>query len=135
MLMPRRFKFRKMQKGRVSKLDATRSHSLSFGQFGIQVLEPGRIRAKQLEAVRVAINRKLRRMGKIWFRIFPDIPVTAKPLEVRMGKGKGNVEYWACRVRPKTVIVEFDCMSVEIAQQAYKSAAAKLGIKTKLCIK
>ncbi len=131
MLQPRKTKYRKRQKGRIKGL-AQRGAEVSFGTFGIKALQPAFISAKQIEAARVAITRHLRRAGKVWIRIFPDYPVTRKPLEVRMGKGKGNPEFWAARVKPGTVLFEVDGVSEEAARRALWLGAQKLPVKTKL---
>ena len=119
MLMPKKTKFRKQHKGRIHGV-AKGGSELAFGSFGLKAMSPERITARQIEAARRAITRHMRRMGKLWIRIFPDVPVTKKPAEVRMGKGKGAVEYWICRVKP------------EVAYEAFALAAAKLPVKTKV---
>jgi len=130
MLQPKRTKFRKQHKGRIHGL-AKGGSSLNFGEFGLKALEPERITARQIEACRRTINRHNKRTGKLWIRIFPDVPVTAKPLEVRQGKGKGSVEYWAARVKPGRILFELDGVTEEMARGAFERAAAKLPIKTK----
>jgi len=130
MLLPKRTKFRKAHKGRIHGL-AKGGTALNFGEFGMKALEPERITSRQIEAARRAITRHIRRQGKLWIRIFPDIPVTAKPLEVRQGKGKGSVEYWAARVKPGRVLFELDGVTEELARGAFERAAAKLPIKVK----
>ena len=130
MLQPKRTKHRKQFKGRIHG-NAKGGAQLNFGEFGLKALEPERITSRQIEACRRAINRHNKRSGKLWIRIFPDVPVTAKPLEVRQGKGKGSVEYWAAKVKPGRVLFELDGVSEEMARGAFERAAAKLPIKTK----
>ncbi len=130
MLQPKRTKFRKQQKGRNYGL-ATRGDQVSFGEFGIKATTRGPITARQIEAGRRAINRYVKRGGKVWIRIFPDVPVTSKPLEVRQGKGKGNVDHWAARVQPGRVIYEIEGVSEEVAREAFRLAAGKLPLKTR----
>ena len=130
MLQPARTKYRKAHKGRI-KGKATRGASLNFGSHGLQALEPERVTSRQIEAARVALTRYMKRTGKVWTRIFPNIPVSKKPTEVRMGKGKGSPEYYACRVKPGRIIFEIDGVSEEIAREALYKASAKLPIKTK----
>ena len=134
MLQPKRTKFRKKQKGRVKGI-AQRGHTISFGSFGIKSLEPGWITSRQLEAARIAVTRKMKREGQVWIRIFPDKPVTKKPAEVRMGKGKGGVEYWAATISPGRMLVECDGVDLEMAKEALRLAAQKLSIKTKFVIR
>ncbi|MDH5182676.1 MAG: 50S ribosomal protein L16 [Gammaproteobacteria bacterium] len=129
MLQPKRTKYRKVQKGRNRGL-AQRGGTVSFGEFGLKALERGRITARQIEAARRAMTRKVKRGGKIWIRTFPDKPITEKPLEVRQGKGKGNVEYWVCEIRPGKVLYEMDGVTEELAREAFRLAAAKLPLKT-----
>ena len=129
MLQPKRTKFRKQHKGRNRGL-AQSGNKVSFGEFGLKATERGRMTARQIEAGRRAINRHIRRGGKIWIRVFPDKPITKKPLEVRMGKGKGNVEYWVCQIQPGRVLFEMQGVSEEMAREAFKLAAAKLPFKT-----
>jgi large subunit ribosomal protein L16 len=129
MLQPKRTKFRKMMKGRNRGL-ALRGSSVSFGDFGLKASGRGRITARQIEAARRAMTRHIKRGGKIWIRIFPDKPITKKPLEVRQGKGKGSVEYWVCQVQPGRVLYEMDGVSEELAREAFALAAAKLPIET-----
>ncbi len=129
MLQPKRTKFRKQFKGRNRGL-ANNGNKVSFGQFGLQAADRGRITARQIEAARRAMTRHIKRGGKIWIRIFPDVPITKKPLEVRMGKGKGNVEYWVCKIQPGKMLYEMEGVSEEIAREAFKLAAAKLPFKT-----
>ncbi|WP_397547092.1 50S ribosomal protein L16 [Rhodothermus marinus] len=130
MLMPRRTKYRKQQKGRIKGL-ASRGTQIEFGDFGIKALEPARITSRQIEAARVAITRKLRRTGKVYIRIFPDKPVTKKPAEVRMGKGKGSVEFWVAVVQPGRILFEVGGVPEELAREALRLASHKLPIKTK----
>jgi len=129
MLQPKRTKFRKQHKMRNRGL-AHRGNKVSFGEFGLQATSRGRITARQIEAGRRAINRHIKRGGKVWIRIFPDKPITAKPLEVRQGKGKGNVEYWVCQIQPGKVLYEMEGVSEELAREAFALAAAKLPFET-----
>jgi large subunit ribosomal protein L16 len=130
MLSPKKTKFRKAFKGRIHGL-AKGGTDLNFGQFGLKAVEPERITARQIEAARRAITRAMKRAGRVWIRIFPDLPVSDKPTEVRMGKGKGSPEYWACRVKPGRVMFEIDGVSGEIAREALRLGAAKLPIRTR----
>ncbi|HRN51968.1 MAG TPA: 50S ribosomal protein L16 [Gemmatimonadaceae bacterium] len=130
MLAPKRVKFRKMFKGRTTGL-ARRGATVAFGTYGLQSQEPGWITARQIEAARVAMTRHIKRGGKVWIRIFPDKPVTKKPAETRMGKGKGSPELWVAVVKPGRMLFEIEGVTKEIAQQALGLAAAKLGVKTK----
>ena len=134
MLQPKKTKFRKMQKGKMKGF-AQRGHQLAFGSFGIKALEETWITARQIEAARIAVTRYMKRQGQVWIRIFPDKPVTSKPAEVRMGKGKGAPEYWAAVVRPGRVLFECDGVSKEVAQEALRLAAQKLPIKTKFVVR
>jgi len=129
MLQPKRTKFRKQFKGRNRGL-ATTGSKVSFGEFGLKAVERGRITARQIEAARRAMTRHVKRGGKIWIRVFPDVPVSKKPLEVRMGKGKGNVEYWVCKIQPGRVLYEMEGVTEDIAREAFRLAAAKLPFKT-----
>jgi len=129
MLQPKRTKFRKQHKGRNRGL-AQSGNKVSFGEYGLKAVERGRMTARQIEAGRRAINRHIRRGGKIWIRVFPDKPITKKPLEVRMGKGKGNVEYWVAQIQPGSMLFEMQGVSEEIAREAFKLASAKLPFKT-----
>jgi large subunit ribosomal protein L16 len=129
MFSPKRTKFRKAHKGRI-KGNAKGGTALVFGSYGLKATSPERITARQIESCRRAINRYLRRSGRLWIRIFPDLPVSAKPAEVRMGKGKGSVEYWAVRVKPGKIMFELDGVSEEMARGAFARAAAKLPIRT-----
>lgn len=130
MLQPKRTKFRKQFKGRIHGV-ATGGVSLSFGSYGLKAVEPERVTARQIEAARRAITRHMKRQGRVWIRIFPDVPVTSKPTEVRMGKGKGAVDYWAARVKPGRVVFEIDGVNEEVAREALRLGAAKLPIKTR----
>ncbi|GHE49287.1 50S ribosomal protein L16 [Camelimonas fluminis] len=130
MLSPKRTKFRKQFKGRIHGV-AKGGTDLNFGEFGLKALEPERITARQIEAARRAITRHMKRAGRVWIRIFPDLPVTDKPTEVRMGKGKGSPEYWAARVKPGRIMFELDGVNEEIAREALRLGAAKLPIKTR----
>ena len=130
MLQPMRTKFRKAHKGRIKGI-ATSGHSLAFGQFGLKALEPERVTARQIEAARRALTRHMKRAGQVWIRVYPDVPVSKKPLEVRMGSGKGSVELWVCRVKPGRIMFEVDGISLQLAKEALDLAAAKLPIKTR----
>ena len=134
MLKPKRTKFRKMQKGRMKGL-ATRGAELSFGSFGIKSLEATWITSRQIEAARIAVTRFMKREGQVWIRIFPDKPVTKKPAEVRMGKGKGAPEYWVAVVRPGRIIFEAEGVPMEVAKEALRLAAQKLPIQTKFVVR
>jgi large subunit ribosomal protein L16 len=129
MLQPKRTKFRKQHKGRNTGI-AVRGSSVSFGEFGLKSVSRGRLTARQIESGRRTISRHVKRGGKIWIRIFPDKPITKKPLEVRMGKGKGSVEYWVAQIRPGTMLYEIQGVSEELAREAFALAAAKLPLKT-----
>lgn len=129
MLQPKRTKFRKQFKGRNRGL-SNRGSKVSFGDFGLKVVERGRITARQIEAARRTVSRAIKRGGKVWLRVFPDKPITQKPLEVRQGKGKGNVEYWVALVQPGKVLIEVEGIPEELAREAFKLAAAKLPMKT-----
>lgn len=129
MLQPKRTKFRKQHKGRNRGL-AQSGNKVSFGQYGLKTVERGRITARQIESARRAINRHVRRGAKVWIRVFPDKPISKKPLEVRMGKGKGNVEYWVALVQPGRVLYEMEGASEEVAREAFRLASAKLPVKT-----
>jgi large subunit ribosomal protein L16 len=131
MLVPKKTKFKKQHKGRIHGL-AKGGSELAFGSYGLKALTPERITSRQIEAARRAITRHMRRLGRLWIRIFPDVPVTAKPLGVRMGKGKGAVEYWVCRVKPGRIMFEMDGVKPEIAIEALTLASAKLPVKTKI---
>jgi large subunit ribosomal protein L16 len=130
MLQPKRTKYRKQFKGRIKGV-AKGGSDLNFGSYGLKAQEPERVTARQIEAARRAITRHMKRAGRVWIRIFPDVPVTSKPTEVRMGKGKGSVEYWAARVKPGRIMFEIDGVNEEIAREALRLGAAKLPIKTR----
>jgi len=130
MLQPTRTKYRKAHKGRIHG-KASRGNLMNYGAFGLKALEPDRVISKQIEAARVALTRYMKRQGRVWTRIFPNIPVSKKPIEVRMGKGKGSPEYYACRVKPGRILFEVDGVTEEIAKVALYKASAKLPIKTK----
>ena len=134
MLQPKRTKFRKMFKGK-NRGFAQSGNKVSFGEYGLKATERGRVSARQIEAARRAMTRKVKRTGKIWIRIFPDVPISSKPLEVRMGKGKGNVDYWCSKVQPGTVLYEMEGVSEEVAREAFRLAANKLPIKTTFVIR
>ena len=131
MLQPKRTKFRKAHKGRIRGM-AKDGTALNFGSYGLKALEPSRVTARQIEATRRAITRHMKRAGRVWIRIFPDVPVTKKPTEVRMGKGKGSVEFWAAKVKPGRIMFEIDGVNDETARQALTLGAAKLPIKCKI---
>jgi large subunit ribosomal protein L16 len=131
MLQPKRTKFRKAHKGRIHG-NAKGGTALNFGQFGLKATTAGRVSARQIEAARRAMNRHMKRSGKVWIRIFPDVPVTAKPAEVRMGKGKGSVDRWVCKVKPGRVMFEIDGVSEDVARGAFERAAAKLAVQTRI---
>jgi large subunit ribosomal protein L16 len=131
MLQPKRTKYRKVQKGR-NRGKAWRGSELAFGEFGLQSLEPGRLNAREIEAGRVAMTRHAKRGGKVWIRIFPDKPMTKRPPETRMGKGKGNPEFWVAVVRPGRVLFEMEGVTSEVARQALRLAAHKLSVKTRI---
>jgi large subunit ribosomal protein L16 len=130
MLQPSRTKFRKQHKGRIKGV-ATSGATLSFGQFGLKAMEPDRVTARQIEAARRALTRHMKRAGRVWIRVFPDVPVSKKPLEVRMGSGKGAPEYWVVRIKPGRILFEIDGVANAIAKEALLLAAAKLPIKTR----
>ena len=130
MLQPKKTKFRKAHKGRIHG-NAKGGSDITFGSFGLKALEPERITSRQIEASRRTIPRSIKRQGKLWIRIFPDVPVTKKPLEVRQGKGKGSVEFWAAKVKPGRILFELEGVSEEAARLAFELASAKLPIKTK----
>ncbi len=131
MLAPRRTKYRKQQKGRMRGL-ATRGSEVSFGEFGLQATECGRISARQIEAARIAMTRKIKRGGKVWIRVFPDKPVSKKPAETRMGKGKGAVEEWVAVIHPGKVLYEMEGVSRELAEEAFRLAEHKLPLRTRV---
>ncbi|MAK63928.1 MAG: 50S ribosomal protein L16 [Maricaulis sp.] len=131
MLQPKRTKFRKAHKGRI-KGQAKGGYSLNFGSYGLKALQPERVTARQIEATRRAITRHMKRAGRVWIRIFPDVPVSKKPTEVRMGKGKGSPEFWACKVKPGRIMFEIDGVPDDVAREALALGAAKLPVKTKI---
>ena len=130
MLSPKRTKFRKQHKGRIHGLSYAGA-DLNFGAYGLKALQPGRITARQIEAARRAMTRHMRRAGKVWIRVFPDVPVSSKPAEVRMGKGKGSPEFWVVRIKPGRMMFELDGVPEDIARRAFELAAAKLPVRTK----
>src|ERR1700757_5385306 len=130
MLQPKRTKYRKAFKGRINGV-ATSGTTLAFGQYGLKALEPDRVTARQIEAARRALTRFMKRAGRVWIRIYPDVPVSKKPIEVRMGKGKGTPELWVCRIKPGRILFEIDGVAVQVAREALALAAAKLPIKTR----
>jgi len=129
MLMPKKVKYRKQQRGKIKGI-ASKGNTISFGDYALQVMEPGWITARQIEAARIAMTRHVKRGGKIWIRVFPDKPITKKPLEVRQGKGKGNVEYWVCQIQPGRILYEMEGVTEEVAREAFRLAAAKLPFPT-----
>jgi large subunit ribosomal protein L16 len=131
MLSPKRTKFRKAHKGRIHG-DAKGGTTLNFGSYGLKAVEPARVTARQIEAARRAITRHMKRIGKVWIRVFPDVPVSRKPAEVRMGSGKGTPEYWVCRVHPGRIMFEMDGVPKQLAHEAFALAAAKLPVKTRV---
>ena len=130
MLSPKNLKYRKAHKGRIHG-KAKGGSALNFGSFGLKAMQPERVTSRQIEAARRAMTRHMKRAGRVWIRVFPDVPVSKKPAEVRQGKGKGSVEFWACRVKPGRILFEVDGVSAEVARRAFELAAAKLPIKTK----
>ena len=134
MLQPKRTKHRKLHKGRIRGL-AKGGSDLNFGTYGLKAIEPERITARQIEAARRAMTRQMKRQGRVWIRIFPDTPVTSKPVEVRMGKGKGSIDFWACKVKPGRVMFEIDGVAEPIAREALRLAAMKLPIKTRIVVR
>jgi large subunit ribosomal protein L16 len=130
MLQPMRTKFRKAHKGRIHGT-AKAGTELSFGQYGLKALEPNRVTAREIEAARRALTRHMKRAGRVWIRIFPDVPVSKKPIEVRMGKGKGTPELWVCRVKPGRIMFEIDGVPLDLARESLALAAAKLSVKTR----
>jgi large subunit ribosomal protein L16 len=131
MLQPKRTKFRKLQKGRVKGV-AKGGYTLNFGAYGLKAQEPARITARQIEAARRAMTRQMKRAGRVWIRIFPDVPVSKKPTEVRMGKGKGTPEFWAAKVRPGRIMFEIDGVTDAVAREALRLGAAKLPVRTRV---
>ena len=134
MLQPKRTKFRKQFKGRI-KGDAKGGSDLNFGHYGLKAVTPERVTARQIEAARRAMTRHMKRQGRVWIRIFPDVPVTAKPIEVRMGKGKGSVDRWVCKVKPGRVMFEIDGVAEDVAREALRLAAMKLPVKTRVVVR
>ncbi|MGL1887729.1 MAG: 50S ribosomal protein L16 [Reichenbachiella sp.] len=134
MLQPKRTKFRKKQKGRIKGM-AQRGHTLAFGTFGIKSLEPAWITSRQIEAARIAMTRAMKREGQVWIRIFPDKPITKKPAEVRMGKGKGAPEYWVAVIKPGTILFEAGGVTEEMAKEALRLAQQKLPVRTKFVVR
>src|SRR5918995_1156576 len=130
MLQPKKTKYRKQFKGRIHG-NAKGGFTLNFGSYGLKSVEPERVTARQIEAARRAITRQMKRQGRVWIRVFPDVPVTSKPAEVRMGSGKGAVDFWACRVKPGRIMFEIDGVSEEVAREALRLGAAKLSVKTR----
>ena len=129
MLQPKRTKFRKQHKGRNRGL-AVNGNKVSFGEYGLRATARGRVTARQIESARRAMTRRIKRGGKIWIRIFPDVPVTKKPIEVRQGKGKGNVEFWVCKIQPGKMLYEMEGVTEDVAREAFQLAAAKLPVAT-----
>ncbi|MGR3716915.1 MAG: 50S ribosomal protein L16 [Thermohalobaculum sp.] len=134
MLSPKRTKFRKQHKGRIHG-EAKGGSVLNFGSYGLKALEPDRINARQIEAARRAMTRHMKRQGRVWIRIFPDVPITQKPIEVRMGKGKGSPEYWAARVKPGRIMFEIDGVSEPVAREALRLAAMKMSVKCRIVVR
>ena len=131
MMQPKKTKFRRAHKGRI-KVNTKGGAALNFGQFGLKALEPNRVNAREIEAARRAITREMKRQGRVWIRIFPDLPVSKKPIEVRMGKGKGAPEFWAARVAPGRIMFEIDGVPEAVARESLRLGAAKLSVKTKI---
>ncbi|WP_413870981.1 50S ribosomal protein L16 [Albidovulum sp.] len=134
MLQPKRTKFRKQHKGRIHG-EAKGGFNLDFGGFGLKATEPERVTARQIEAARRAITRHMKRQGRVWIRVFPDVPVTGKPTEVRMGKGKGSVDYWAAKVKPGRIMFEIDGVSEVVAREALRLGAMKLPVTTRIVVR
>ncbi len=134
MLQPKRTKFRKQFKGRING-EAKGGSDLNFGTYGLKATEPERITARQIEAARRALTRHMKRQGRVWIRVFPDVPITSKPTEVRMGKGKGSVDFWACKVKPGRIMFEIDGVSEAVAREALRLASMKLPIKTRTVVR
>ncbi len=134
MLSPKRTKFRKQHKGRIHG-EAKGGSDLNFGSYGLKALEPDRINARQIEAARRAMTRHMKRQGRVWIRIFPDVPISQKPIEVRMGKGKGSPEYWAARVKPGRIMFEIDGVSEPVAREALRLAAMKMSVKCRIVVR
>lgn len=131
MMQPKKTKFRRAHKGRIHGI-AQKGAELTFGQYGLKALEPDRVNARQIEAARRAITREMKRAGRVWIRVFPDVPVSKKPIEVRMGKGKGPVEYWVARVKPGRIMFEIDGVPDAVARESLRLGAAKLSVKTRI---
>ena len=134
MLMPKRVKHRKQQRGRMSG-QSTRGATIAFGEYGLKAMEPQWLNNRQIEAARVAITRHIKRAGKLWIRVFPDKPITKKPIEVRMGAGKGNVEYWVAPIQPGRMLYEIEGIPEDVAREAFRLAAAKLSVKTTFVVR
>jgi len=134
MLQPKRTKFRKQHKGRIHG-EAKGGFDLNFGTYGLKATEPERITARQIEAARRAMTRHMKRQGRVWIRVFPDVPVSSKPTEVRMGKGKGSVDYWACKIKPGRIMFEIDGVGEVVAREALRLAAMKLPVKTRVVVR
>jgi large subunit ribosomal protein L16 len=134
MLSPKRTKFRKQHKGRIHG-EAKGGSELNFGAFGLKALEPDRINARQIEAARRAMTRAMKRQGRVWIRIFPDVPISKKPIEVRMGKGKGSTEYWAAKVKPGRIMFEIDGVAEPVAREALRLAAMKMSVKCRVVVR
>ncbi len=134
MLQPKRTKFRKAFKGRIHGM-AKGGTTLNFGAYGLKAVEPERVTARQIEAARRAMTRHMKRVGRVWIRVFPDVPVTQKPAEVRQGKGKGSVEYWVAKVKPGRIMFEIDGVTQDVARRAFELAAAKLPLKTRFVMR
>jgi len=134
MLQPRKTKHRKQQKGRIKGI-AGRGSEIAFGSFAIKSLDTGRITARQIEAARIAMTRYMKREGQVWIRIFPDTPITSKPAEVRMGKGKGALDHWACKIRPGRILFEMDGVRLDVAQEALRLGAQKLPLRCKFVVR
>jgi large subunit ribosomal protein L16 len=134
MLSPKRTKFRKQHKGRIHG-EAKGGSDLNFGSYGLKAIEPDRINARQIEAARRAMTRHMKRQGRVWIRIFPDVPISKKPIEVRMGKGKGSPEYWAAKVKPGRIMFEIDGVSEPVAREALRLAAMKMSVKCRIIVR
>lgn len=134
MLSPKKTKYRKQQKGKIKGI-AQRGNQLAFGTFGIKTMDEGRLTSRQIEAARIAVTRHMKREGQVWIRIFPDVPVTKKPAEVRMGKGKGALDHWAAKVQPGRILFEVDGVSLEVGREALRLAAQKLPVVTKFIVR
>ena len=134
MLSPKRTKFRKQHKGRIHG-EAKGGSDLNFGAYGLKAIEPDRINARQIEAARRAMTRHMKRQGRVWIRIFPDVPITQKPIEVRMGKGKGSPEYWAAKVKPGRIMFEIDGVTEDVAREALRLAAMKMSVKCRIVVR